>query len=241
MTTGILEVRGLCSGYGPVKVLQDVDISVPQGTITAVLGANGAGKTTLLSTVMGVVRAMAGTVTLDGDDLGRRVGPTQRARAGIRWVPEGRRLFPTMTARENITAACLFGSARRRQEEVVDECVDVFPALPPLLDRTAGLLSGGEQQMVAISRALAGDPRVLLLDEPSLGLAPLVVADVFAAVGRLASSGRTILMVEQNAVAALRLADRGYVLDRGRIIGAGTSDELLADESIRAAYLANAG
>jgi branched-chain amino acid transport system ATP-binding protein len=227
-------------GGSVARAVDGVDLEVGRGEVVAVLGANGAGKTTLHSTIMGVLKPMGGAVALEGEDFGR-AGPTKRARAGIRWVPEGRRLFPTLTARENILSACLFGPARKRRDEVVDECLAVFPALVPLLDRTAGLLSGGEQQMVAISRALAGDPKVLLLDEPSLGLAPLVVADVFAAVGELAASGRTILMVEQNAVAALRLAGRGYVLDRGRIVGEGTSAELLADEGVRAAYLANAG
>lgn len=236
-TNVVLDVKNLTAGYTGHPAINDINIHVNAGEVVSVLGANGAGKTTLLSTIMGTLKPMSGEVILNGTPCSK-LNATARAQSGIRIVPEGRRLFPSLSARENIMSACLFKD-RARQTQAVDEAIALFAPLERIIDRRAELLSGGEQQMVAIGRALAGDPEVLLLDEPSLGLAPLVVHDVFNAIETLAAGGLTILMVEQNAMAALRLSHRGYVIDRGRIVQSGTGAELREDENIRHAYLSD--
>lgn len=233
--SAFLQATSVTAGYHGVPAVQGVDLAVDRGEVAAVLGANGAGKSTLISAIMGALPQMDGSIHLDGVDLTSR-DARGRARAGLQWVPEGRRLFPRLTARENILTSVIFGP-KVDHDAVVEEAVDLFPSLGRLLDRQAGLLSGGEQQMIAIARALAPNPQVLLLDEPSLGLAPIVVDTIFERIARLAASGLTILMVEQNAVAALGLADRGHVLERGRIVRSAPAAELLHDDTIRNAYL----
>ncbi len=211
----LLDVAGLCAGYGDVPVLRGIDLSIPEGSITALIGANGAGKTTLLRTISGIIPAEAGTIRYDGRDI---VGmpPQDIVRAGLVQVPEGRRLFSEMTVFENLLVGSSSPAARRKRDENLAMVLELFPKVRERAAQRAGTLSGGEQQMVAIARALMAAPRLLLLDETSLGLAPIVVDEIFVAVRRLAAQGLTILVVEQNTALALEVADHGYVLEQGR-------------------------
>ena len=233
----MLEVTDLRAGYGPARVLHDVSVELAAGEVVALIGANGAGKTTLLHVIAGLHPPEAGTVTLDGRRLGR-AGPHQRTRQGLCLVPSGRELFSELTVRENLRMG-MYGTgvsgadAVRRQDEVCE----LFPALRERLDGRAGLMSGGEQQMLAIGRALVRQPKVLLLDEPSLGLAPLVTKQILETVAELAERGVGVLLAEQNAVAALRTAGRGLVLENGHLTRADTSAALLADEDVSRHYL----
>jgi branched-chain amino acid transport system ATP-binding protein len=231
----LLAIDGLHAAYGPIRALSGVDLTVGDGEIVALIGANGAGKSTLLMTIFGNPRAAAGRVLFDGRDITRL--PTHEiARLGIAQVPEGRRIFPRMTVLENL----MMGAAARHGMPGADDYHGVFELFPILAERRgqrAGTLSGGEQQMLAIGRALMSRPRLLLLDEPSLGLAPLIVKRIFAAIGEINRGGTTVLLVEQNAYHALKLAHRAYVLTTGRIVLSGSGAELLADREVRAAYL----
>ena len=232
----MLRLRGVTAFYGAVQALRGVDLQVDAGEIVALIGANGAGKSTLMMTICGSPRARAGSVTYDGSDITQM--PTHLImRRGIAQSPEGRRIFGRMTVDENLKmGAQVAGMAtfERGREEVFA----LFPRLAERIGQRAGTLSGGEQQMLAIGRALMTRPRLLLLDEPSLGLAPLVARQIFGAIGDLnRSTGLTVLLVEQNAFQALRLAHRGYVLVNGAITMEGTGRELLARPEIRAAYL----
>jgi branched-chain amino acid transport system ATP-binding protein len=235
----LLEVTGVSAGYGAVQALSDVSLHVGRGEIVTLIGANGAGKSTLLMTLCGAPRARAGRILLDGEDI-TRLPTHQIMRRGVAQSPEGRRIFPRMTVRENLimgAEALSRGAAGPR----LDQVFALFPRLKERLGQRGGTLSGGEQQMLAIGRALMSDPRLLLLDEPSLGLAPLVVRQIFGAIRALnRETGLTVLLVEQNANLALRLAHRGYVLVTGRITMAGTGAELLARPEIRDAYLGQA-
>jgi len=232
----LLEVRDLTASYGPIRALDGVSIDVDAGELVAIIGANGAGKTTLLLAISGVVRPRMGTVTFDGRDLAGL--PVHRVmRLGLGHAPEGRRIFPRLTVRENLE---LGGQARQDRAGVrrdIDEVCDLFPVLGQRLGQLGGTLSGGEQQMLALGRALVGRPRLLLLDEPSLGLAPLIVTRIFEVVAALAGRGIGVMLVEQNARAALRLAGRGYVLETGRITLTGSGAELAVDRRVREAYL----
>ena len=232
----LLEVRELTASYGPIRALDGVSIDVDAGELVAIIGANGAGKTTLLLAISGVVRPRRGTVTFDGRDLAGL--PVHRVmRLGLGHAPEGRRIFPRLTVRENLE---LGGQARQDRAGVrrdIDEVCDLFPVLGQRLGQLGGTLSGGEQQMLALGRALVGRPRLLLLDEPSLGLAPLIVTRIFEVVAALAGRGIGVMLVEQNARAALRLAGRGYVLETGRITLTGSGAELAVDRRVREAYL----
>jgi branched-chain amino acid transport system ATP-binding protein len=232
----LLDVAGLRAGYGDVPVLRGIDLSVPAGSITALIGANGAGKTTLLRTISGLIPAEAGTVRYDGRDI---VGmpPWDIVRAGLVQVPEGRRLFPDMTVLENLLVGSSSPAARRRRDENLTVVLELFPKVRDRQAQLAGTLSGGEQQMVAIARALMASPRLLLLDETSLGLAPIVVDEIFIAVRRLATQGLTILVVEQNTALALEVADRAYVLEQGRFAIEGPASNLAADPRVKQAYL----
>lgn len=235
--SGTLEITALNAGYGRVEVLRGLDMQVREGEIVAILGSNGAGKSTLLRTISGLIRPTTGSVLLDGRELAGE-SPEDVARSGLVLVPEGRQLFTGMTVRENL----LLGAyADRRRKAVVQERLAqahaLFPILEERADQVAGSLSGGQQQMVAIGRGMMAGPRVLLLDEPSLGLAPAVLAQVFEALRVLREQGVTILVVEQNVMMTLRLADRAYVLQRGEVVIDGTSDALQADPRVRAAYL----
>ena len=230
----MLEAADLRVSYGRIRALRGVSLSVREGEVVALIGPNGAGKTTLLSTVAGLLRPEAGTVSFLGENVGRR-SPEDLVRLGMCLVPEGRSTLKHMTVRENL----LLGAYSRRDRAAVpgdlERLLARFPALRPRLAQKAGTLSGGEQQMLVIARALMGRPRLLLLDEPSLGLAPLVTAAIFATIGELSREGVTILLVEQNARQALQLAHRAYVLELGRIVLEGKG--LLDNERVREAYL----
>jgi branched-chain amino acid transport system ATP-binding protein len=232
----LLDVKDLRAGYGDVPVLRGIDLSIQAGSITALIGANGAGKTTLLRAISGIIPAEAGSIRYDGQDiLGKP--PQDIVRAGLVQVPEGRRLFPDMTVFENLLIGSSSPSARPRRDENLAMVFELFPKVRERGGQRAGTLSGGEQQMVAIARALMASPRLLLLDETSLGLAPIVVDEIFVAVRRLAAQGMTILVVEQNTALALEVADHGYVLEQGHFAMEGPASGLMADPRVKQAYL----
>ena len=231
----LLEIRDLHSGYGQSEVLHGVDVSVDEGDIVTLIGANGAGKTTLLKTVSGLVRSTRGTITLGAEDIAR-LAPHRIVARGVSQVAEGRAMLKRMTVLENMRV----GAHIRRDGEVekdIKAMLAKFPILQERRHQLAGLLSGGEQQMLAIARALMARPRLLLLDEPSLGLAPMVVTEIFRTLRDLKEEGKTIFLIEQNARRALQLADRGYVLERGVIALEGTGNELLDDPKVQHTYL----
>src|SRR6266487_3346717 len=232
----LLEVVGLCAGYGDVPVLRGIDLSIPAGSITTLIGANGAGKTTLLRAISGIIPTEAGTVHYDGKDVAG-MPPQDIVRGGLVQVPEGRRLFPDMTVHENLLVGSSSPVARPKRDENLAMVLELFPKVRARRNQLAGTLSGGEQQMVAIARALMASPRLLLLDETSLGLAPIVVDEIFVAVRRLAARGLSILVVEQNTALALEVADYGYVLEQGRFAIQGAASSLAADPRVKQAYL----
>jgi branched-chain amino acid transport system ATP-binding protein len=230
----ILAVEGLRAGYGSIDVLHDVTVALERGTLCAIVGANGAGKTTLLLAISAIIKKRAGTVRFDGDDVSA-LAPHALVRRGLLHVPEGRRMLAQMSVDENLqVAAAARGAAGFAS---IDGLLTRFPILRTRRNVPAGALSGGEQQMLAIARALAAGPKVLLLDEPSMGLAPKLVDEIFGIIASERATGTSILLVEQNARRALRLADRAYVMERGRITLAGTGAELLANDEVTAAYL----
>ena len=232
----MLSVKGVATFYGAIQALHGVDLDVAKGEIVTLIGANGAGKSTLLMTICGNPRAREGSIRLDNEDITGL--PTHEiVRRGVAQVPEGRRIFPRMSVFENLQmGATLADPAHFRQD--IERVFTMFPRLSERRAQRGGVLSGGEQQMLAVSRALMGRPRLLLLDEPSLGLAPLIVRQIFDSIRRIArEDGVTVFLVEQNAFHALRLADRGYVLVNGRVRMSGPGRELLANAEIRAAYL----
>ncbi len=237
--TALLRLAGVTAYYGAIQALKGVDLEVNQGEIVTLIGSNGAGKSTLMMTICGNPRARDGAITYDGEDI-TRLPTFEIMRRGMAQAPEGRRIFPRMSVHENL----LMGGYGRQPAEAARDMEQVFALFPRLKERMAqrgGTLSGGEQQMLAIGRALMSRPRLLLLDEPSLGLAPLIVRQIFGAIRDLnRSTGLTVLLVEQNAFQALRLAHRGYVLVNGAITMAGTGAGLLARPEIRAAYLEGA-
>jgi len=230
----MLTVEGLTTDYGPVRAVDRVSLEVPDGSVTAVLGANGAGKTSLLRTITGLVRATAGSVKLDGEDI-TTLAVEQIVRRGLAHVPEGRGVITELTVEENLR---LGGLWRRSGAARPQEIYELFPRLEERRSQLASRLSGGERQMLSIGRALAGRPQVLLLDEPSLGLAPLLVAQIMALVRTLAETrGLAVLLVEQNARSALSVAHRGIVLNLGRVVADQPSAQLASDERLRHAYL----
>ena len=234
-----LTVSGLRVGYGAVAVLHGVTIDVRPGEIVAVIGGNGAGKTTLLKTIAGVLRPASGHITFDGRDIGGRPS-WWVARHGIALVPEGRGVFGDQSVRDNLMLGALARSRGRDAGAIrsdLDTALALFPALAAKLDLPAAALSGGQQQMLAVARGLMARPRVMLLDEPSLGLAPILVREIFAAIGRLREQGVTILLVEQMAAQALALADRAYVLERGRIALEGPAPAVRSNPAVIEAYL----
>ena len=230
----LLEVSDIEVRYGAIAALKGISFSVDEGEIVALLGANGAGKTTTQRTVSGMLRPVAGTITLDGKRIDG-IPAHELIGLGVCHVPEGRHVFPRMSVGENLE----MGAFRFKSIDHADfeRVLELFPRLRERLKQQAGTLSGDEQQMLAIGRALMGKPRLLLLDEPSMGLAPMIVAQIFSIIREINDAGVTVLLVEQNAQQALSLADRGYVLETGEIVLAGTGQELLADDRIRAAYL----
>ncbi len=236
----MLSVERVHSFYGHIEALRGVTLNVEDGEIVTLIGANGAGKSTLLMTICGNPRARAGRISFDGGDI---TALTTHAivRLGIAHAPEGRRIFPRMTVRENLQMGAVTADPAHYERDLED-VMALFPILAERADQRGGTLSGGEQQMLAIARALMGRPRLLLLDEPSLGLAPLVVKQIFQVIGDIrARHGTTVFLVEQNAYHALRLADRGYVMVNGAIAMTGAGRELLDNPEIRAAYLEGAG
>jgi branched-chain amino acid transport system ATP-binding protein len=232
----MLEVRGIDAGYGDVQVLFSLSLNVQEKEIVTLLGSNGAGKTTTLRCIGGVVRPRKGEVFFKGQSLSL-TPPADRAGMGIAQVPEGRELWPQLTVRENLELGAYHGRARARVKQNLDRVHQLFPRLLERKSQMAGSLSGGEQQMCAVGRALMSEPNLLLLDEPSLGLAPIVVDQVFEVIRTLHASGMTILLVEQNLAAALEIATRGYVIETGQVKLQGTAAELRDDPKIRSAYL----
>ncbi len=236
MSTPLLSLERVTTCYGNIIALRDVDVTVPKGEIVTLIGANGAGKTTLMMTIFGNPRARDGRIVFDGQDITGL--PTHEiARLGIAQSPEGRRIFPRMTVAENLRMGAEFAGATDYDQEL-EHVAGIFPRLKERLAQRGGTLSGGEQQMLAIARALMSRPKLLLLDEPSLGLAPLIVKQIFQVIADLnAREGLTVFLVEQNAFHALRLAHRAYVMVNGAITLSGTGRELLASPEVRAAYL----
>jgi len=235
VSDALLTVRGLDVYYGAVHALKGVDLEVRAGEIVTLIGANGAGKSTLLRTISGLVRPRAGSMTFDGRDLSR-IPPHDVVVAGISHAPEGRAVFANLTVEDNLT----LGAYRRHDPQVgadMERMYALFPRLSERKKQPAGTMSGGEQQMLAIARALMSRPRLLLLDEPSLGLAPLLVADIFRTIVEINREGTTILLVEQNANQALRVAHRGYVLETGKVALADDAANLLANPAVKEAYL----
>ncbi len=230
----MLEISGLKSAYGRIEVLHGLDLTIGAGEIVSLVGANGAGKTTLLRALSGVQPITAGTIRHEGADI-TRMPPHARVAAGIIQVPEGRQVFQPLTVEDNLR----LGTFRRRGDPKADmeRVFTLFPILAEKRRLAAGGLSGGQQQMLAVGRAMMGAPKLLLLDEPSMGLAPVIVAQIFDVIRRLKAEGVTIFLVEQNAQAALAISDRAYVMETGRIALSGTGRELAADENVRKAYL----
>lgn len=237
----MLRIRNLEAGYGKLRVLKGISLHVSPGEIVIIIGANGAGKTTLLKTISGILKARAGTVHFQDNSMGS-AGMEDIVARGCVLVPEGRQLFNTLSIRDNLTlgAYMIARTGRRRRREVtrrLEEIYQLFPVLHERKDQLAGTLSGGEQQMVAIGRALMAGPKLIMMDEPSMGLAPLIVEKIFATIAELPKLGKTVLLVEQNARASLDIADRGYVLETGQIVLSGTSQELLDNHDVQRAYL----
>ncbi|MBV9487186.1 MAG: ABC transporter ATP-binding protein [Frankiaceae bacterium] len=230
----MLQVDAIEVKYGAIRALKEVSFDVIEGEIVALLGANGAGKTTTQRAVSGMLRPTAGSITYDGQRIDG-LPAHELIGLGICHVPEGRHVFPRMSVAENLEMGAY--RFKRTDQDDLARVLDLFPRIKERLKQTGGTLSGGEQQMLAIARALMGKPRLILLDEPSMGLAPMIVAQIFDIIGEINRQGVTVLLVEQNAAQALAIADRGYVLETGEIVLNGTGQELLADDRVRAAYL----
>ena len=235
MSATLLEVRGLHAGYGAVEVLRGIDLNVGEGEAVALLGSNGAGKSTLNNVMCGLYAPWSGTVSFDGADL-TRAHYRDVVKAGLIQVPEGRRIFPNLSVRENLELGA-FTRAREHRAENLEKSFVLFPLLRERAGQVAGTLSGGEQQMLAIARGLMAEPRLLILDEPSLGLSPLLVEEMFALIGRLNAGGLSVLLVEQNVGQSLAIARRTCVLENGHLRFAGTPAELLASADLKRAYL----
>jgi len=231
----LLELASLSGHYGRIRALDRVSLAIGEGELVSLVGANGAGKTTLLRTISGIRPASGGSVTFDGRDI-TKLAPDRRVRLGIVQVPEGRQVFAPMRVEENLLMGA-YTRPRAAREEALARQYEMFPPLAEARHKLAGALSGGQQQMLAVARALMSDPRLLLLDEPSLGLAPKLVDEVFDTIVRLREAGVTIFLVEQNAWKALSIADRGYVMETGEITLADTGQALLTNERVKAAYL----
>ena len=231
----MLEVRGLRAGYGAIEVLRGVDLDVGTGEIVALLGSNGAGKSTLNNNISGLYRPLAGTIRFDGRDI---AGEASMAivDAGLIQVPEGRRVFPNLSVRENLELGS-YRRGRQARTQNLERVVAIFPRLLERMTQLAGTLSGGEQQMLAIGRGLMGEPKLLILDEPSLGLSPILVEEMFALIARLNADGLSVLLVEQNVVQSLAVAHRAYVLENGRIALSGGAADLARNPDLRRSYL----
>jgi len=235
----MLKIRNLEAGYGKLRVLKGISLHVSPGEIVIMIGANGAGKTTLLKTISGILKARAGSIHFEDQSI-NTVAMEEIVNRGCVLVPEGRQLFDTLSIKDNLTLGAYLLARRGKRREVkkrLEEIYELFPVLHERQDQLAGTLSGGEQQMVAIGRALMAGPNLIMMDEPSMGLAPLLVEKIFTTIARLPELGKTVLLVEQNARASLDIADRGYVLETGQIVLSGTSQELLDNHDVQRAYL----
>ncbi len=232
----ILKGENLETGYGEVQILWGVNLEVPPGNLTTILGANGAGKTTLLRAITGIIPVWKGRVIFRGEDI-TRISPHERAARGLIMIPEGRMIFPEMTVLENLEMGAFTKRARDKIKENMEYALSLFPRLKERLDQKAGTMSGGEQQMLAIARGLMADPEVLIFDEPSLGLAPKLVIEVFETIQKLKEEGVTMLLVEQNVHLSLAITDYAYVLAEGKVVMEGTGEELEESEEVKKAYL----
>jgi len=232
----VLKVSGIDVYYGDMQALRNVSIDVHPGEIVSVIGSNGAGKSTLLKTISGMLRPRRGTIALDGNQIS--LAPTSKiVEKGISHVPEGRQIFPTMTVLENLEMGAQFSRTRKLLKETMEQVVTYFPRLKERLEQKAGTLSGGEQQMLAMGRGLMSLPTLMMLDEPSLGLAPVLVSTIFEIIEKINKQGTSILLIEQNVFHSLKIADRGYVLENGEIALSGSGQELLENPHIRKTYL----
>lgn len=235
----MLKIRNLDSGYGKLRVLKNISLHVDRGEIVAMIGANGAGKTTLLHTISGVIKPTSGRIEFEGRDC-RRMPPGKIVFSGCSLVPEGRQVFATLSVEENLILGGYVlqkNEGKKAVERELHHQYEMFPVLKERRSQLAGTLSGGEQQMLAMGRALMSRPRMVMMDEPSTGLAPLIVRSIFQVIVRLREQGNTVLLVEQNAKAALSIADRGYVLETGKVILQGPAEDLLANRDVQRAYL----
>ncbi len=232
----MLRIDGIDVAYGDVQVLWDVSMEVGSGEIVALIGANGSGKSTTLATISSLLKPRKGSVTFDGTPLHTRP-PHEMVGLGIAHIPEARRLFPEMTVKENLLLGALTPEAKKSRPEMLERVFALFPRMREREKQLAGTLSGGEQQMAAIARGLMSKPRLLMLDEPSLGLSPLLVNEIFRVIQEVHDQGVTVLLVEQNVFKTLSIADRAYVLENGRIVLTGTGASLLADDHVKKAYL----
>lgn len=231
----LLKLENVSTFYGKIQALKSIDIEVKEGTVVTILGANGAGKTTMMNTIAGLLKSKEGSIEYLGEDV-TGLRPDQLVRKGLALVPEGRGILSTMTVLENLE----MGAYHRNDSEVeadLEKAMARFPILKERQSQFGGTLSGGQQQMLAIARVIMSRPKLLLLDEPSMGLAPLIVADIFNIIKEINAAGTTVLLVEQNARQALKVADYGYVLETGRVVASGSAQELLKDDTIQKAYL----
>ena len=232
----MLKVSEIAAGYGRTVILEDISIEVGRGEVVTIIGANGAGKTTLLRAISGLVKPTRGEILFEGQRIDR-LSPSEIVGRGLIMVPEARQLFPVMSVRDNVMMGCYHPAAREGAAARLEEVLDIFPRVRERLDQRAGSLSGGEQQMVALARGLMARPKLLMLDEPSLGLAPIIVQQVFGVVDRICGMGTTVLLVEQKAFHALKIAQRAYVIESGRIALENTGVGLLSDPHVKTAYL----
>lgn len=232
----MLEISGLVSGYGRISILHGIDLRVEKGELVALVGVNGAGKTTLMKTIAGLIRSTAGRIAFEGLEIAGE-GAERAVAAGIALVPEGRMVFPRMTVWENLMLGGVHPRARPYREATLERIFDLFPRLAERRDQKAATMSGGEQQMLVIGRGLMAQPKLLILDEPSLGLSPLLVQETYGALRKLNADGLTILLAEQNVKLSLAVSNRGYVIENGKIVLTGASSDLAHDPATRKAYL----
>ncbi len=236
MSDNILQIKDFVVSYGGIEAVKGISFDVPKGDIVTLIGANGAGKSTVLKTISGIVKSKSASIVFEGEEISGKT-PDYIVSKGITLVPEGRRVFPNLTVAENLKIGAYLRKDKKAVQKDTEHVYELFPRLKERSWQLAGTLSGGEQQMLAVGRALMSSPKLIMMDEPSLGLAPLVVQDIFSIIRQINSEGITVLLIEQNANMALKIADKAYVMETGRITMEGTGAELLADETIKEAYL----